>query len=431
MQHETHHIAPCSNVKNNFTTITVRLNVNMNFTIKTFVASSGERFSQLYEADEPGFPLFYPTAFIARSIRSSTTHETQKVYLAAIKRICEWESSRNIDLAVCFHGRKFLSIAQIDDLANHLRARKSGGKGEVIGSHKYNTYIAYAAEYLRWLAQEVITDSNTPDVRDAIDLQNTTVLRKKRRKAGSKSAREQRIVAARLPIDASNQLLDLFDQPFQGLQQPQDFGPRLRNVVMLRVLYETGMRLGELLSLKLRSLIEAVGGDSAYLEIERNHHDAFDTRLQQPVAKTLGRRVPISESLEDQLKDYRDNWRAEVPKVGFLDEDFIFVVHRGGRSQGKAISKTAFGTGLSNLKRIFSALTQTHPHLLRHDWNYRFSKKVDSEGVSFEEERSSREQLMGWVPDSPMSRIYNRRHIEEQSHEIGRKVASDTSRITK
>ena len=401
----------------------------MNYTIKTFMTGDGERFSQLYVADEPGFPLFYPTAFIARAIRSSTTHETQKVYLAAIKRICEWESSRGIDLALCFHGRKFLSATQIDDLANYLLARKQGGKGEIIGITKYNTYVAYSAEYLRWLAQEVITESNTPDVREAIEAQNKLLLKKKRRKSGSRSARERRIVAARLPAEANNRLLDLFDQPFDSLTRAQDFGQRLRNVVMLRILYETGMRVGELLSLKLKNFIEAGGNDSAYLVIERNHHDALDTRLNQPVAKTLGRTLPISEDLEEQIKEYRDNWRAEVPGVGFLDGDFIFVVHRGGRSQGNALPKTAFDSGLANLKKSYRTLIRVHPHLLRHDWNYRFSKYADSVGMSFQEERTLREQLMGWMPDSDMSMIYNLRHIQEKAQEVGRKIASDTARI--
>ncbi|WP_449102419.1 site-specific integrase [Pseudomonas extremaustralis] len=403
----------------------------MTYTLKTFIGSSGERFSQLYEADEPGLPLFYPTAFIARSVRPSATHETQKVYLAVIKRICEWESTRNIDLAMCFHSRKFLSATQIDDLATYLRASKLGSRGSVISSPKYNTYVAYAAVYLCWLAQEVITDFNTRDIRDAIEAQNIMFLEKKRRKAGSESAREQRILAATLSADARNLLLDLFEQPFQCVERRQDLGARIRNVVMLRVLYETGMRVGELLSLKLKNLIEAAGGDSAYLDIVRNHHDVVDKRLHQPVAKTLGRRVPISERLEEQLKEYRDNWRAEVPKVGFSDEDFIFVVHRGGRSQGQALPKTAFDTGLAHLKQSFPALMQIHPHLMRHDWNYRFSEQADIEGIPLEEERPLREQLMGWAPDSQMSRRYNRRHIEEKSHEIGLKIASDTARIAR
>lgn len=402
----------------------------MNYTTKTFITSSGERLSQLYKADEPGFPLFYPTAFIARSIRSSVTHESQKVYLAAIKRVCEWESSRNIDLALSFHRRMFLSAAQIDDLANYLRAQKLGAKGDVISSQKYNTYVVYAAKYLHWLAQEVITDANTPDVKDAIAAQDAMLRRKKRRKAGSKSANEQRILSARLSNEACNQLLNLFDQPLVELRHPQDFGPRVRNIVMLRILYETGMRIGEILSLKLKNFLESGGGESSYLVIDRNHHDAFDTRLNQPVAKTLGRILPISKNLEIQLIDYRDNWRAEVPKVGFSDEEFIFVVHRGGRSQGRALPKSAFNSGLTNLKKSFGALMPVHPHLIRHDWNYRFSKLADSEGMSIEEERTLREQLMGWAEGSNMSRVYNRRHILEKAHEFGLKVASDTKRRT-
>lgn len=402
----------------------------MSYTIKTFIASGGERFSQLYAANPSGFPLFYPTAFIVRSIRRTTTHETQKVYLAAIKRVCEWESIRSIDLAKNLHNRSFLSAAEIDDLTSYLRTSKRSSKGGVISSSKYNTYLACAAGYISWLAHEVITDSNTRDVRAAVDTQNTMLLSKRRRKAGSKAARVQRIIALKLPTETNNQLLDLFDQPFEKLRQQHNFGHRFRNIVMLRVLYETGMRFGELLSLKLKHIIESSGSDSAYLDIERNHHDEFDTRLHQPVAKTEGRRVPISASLEEQLLDYRDNWRADVQGVGFSDEDFIFVVHRGGRSQGQALPKTAFDNGLAKLKQLFKALTPIHPHLLRHDWNYRFSKQVDRIGMSFVEERPLREQLMGWVPGSAMSKIYDRRHIEEKSHEIGRKIASDTARVS-
>ncbi|MFJ4247576.1 tyrosine-type recombinase/integrase [Pseudomonas sp. NPDC089741] len=401
----------------------------MKYTIKTFVTGSGERFSQLYEANAPGFPLFYPSAFIVRSIRLTTTHETQKVYLAAIKRVCEWESSRGIELANNFHNRRFLSAGEIDDLTSHLRASKRGNKGNVISSAKYNTYLEYSAVYIHWLMLEVITDSNSRDVRDAIETQNLMLLSKKRRKTVSKSARKQRIIAMKLSAETSNQLLDLFVKPFERLRQLHNCGHRFRNIVMLRVLYETGMRFGELLSLKLKHIIESSGDDSAYLDIERNHHDEFDTRLHQPVAKTQGRRVPISARLEEQLIDYRDSWRADVKYVGFSDDDFIFIVHRGGRSQGQALPKTAFDTGLAKLKNLFKDLSPVHPHLLRHDWNYRFSKYADSEGLSFEEECPLREQLMGWVPGSSMSRRYNLRHIEEKSHEIGLQIASDTARI--
>lgn len=399
----------------------------MPYTIKTFMTRSGERFSQLYDTETPGLPLFYPTAFVARFLRSAT-HETQKVYLAVIKRICEWEFTKQVDLANCFHRSKFLTCAQIDDLANHLRASKLGGKGEVIGSPKYNTYVAYATEYLRWLAQEVITDWNTVNVRASIEAQSDMLLKKKIRKSGSKSSQNRRVVTKSLTTASSGKLLSLFEQPFEGITRTQDLGSRIRNIVMLRILYETGMRVGELLGLKLKNFSNATGEDSATLEITRNHHDEFDSRLNQPVAKTLGRTLPISESLEAQLDEYCNNWRAEVEGVGFSDEDFIFVIHRAGRTLGQALPKSSFDSGLSNLKKSFPALTPIHPHLLRHDWNYRFSMKVDAIDMSFEEERQLREYLMGWAPGSAMSNRYNYRHVQEKSLEVGLSIASDSAR---
>ncbi|MES2534697.1 MAG: hypothetical protein V4632_02390 [Pseudomonadota bacterium] len=50
----------------------------MPFKIKSFIASNGERFSQIYASEELGFPLFYPTAYVTRSIRLKATHENQK-----------------------------------------------------------------------------------------------------------------------------------------------------------------------------------------------------------------------------------------------------------------------------------------------------------------------------------------------------------------
>lgn len=403
-------------------------NVKMGYTIKSFIASDGERFSQLYDAQAGGFPLYYPTAYIARSVRQNATHNTQKVYLEALKRICEWEAQQAINLSTRFQQHLFLASQEIDSLTRHLGQRRKGNANEVIGRGKYNTYLAYAADYLRWLAEEVITETNTPSVNKAIEKQHKTLMAKLARKSGSRSARQQRLVAMHLQSETQRALFDLFQSPFSGITRQSDKGPRLRNVVMLRILYETGIRRGELLSLKFNALQESAGGDGAFLQIERNHHDEFDSRVSQPVAKTLGRIVPISVDAEATLLEYRDEWRAELPGVGFSDNDFLFVRHRAGRSQGEPVTETGFNSALMNLKKFIPELDGLHPHLLRHDWNYRFSQKVDSEGWDFEVEREVREQLMGWAPNSSMSLAYNQRHIQEKANRIGLQLASDTGR---
>jgi len=400
----------------------------MLYTIKSFITGDGERISQLYDAKEGGFPLYYPTAYIARTVRSSATHNTQKVYLEVLKRICEWETNQEINLATRLQKQQFLCSQEIDSLARHLGKRRKGNKGDVIGRGKYNTYVAYAANYIRWLADEVITETSAPSTHTGIERQHKIILSKIARKSGSLSARQQRLATTHLSRETQSALSDLFNNPFSGITRPSDKGPRLRNVAMLRVLYETGMRRGELLSLKFNALQESAGGNGACLKIERNHHDEFDSRVSQPVAKTLGRVVPISSVFEELLLEYRDQWRAELPSVGFSDNDFLFVSHRTGRFQGEPVSETGFNSALMNLKKSVPGLDELHPHLLRHDWNYRFSQKADAEGWEFEAEREVREQLMGWMPNSSMSLLYNQRHLQEKANIIGLQIASDTTR---
>lgn len=400
----------------------------MLYTIRSFIASDGERFSQLYDVQQGGFPLFYPTAYIARSVRPSTTHNTQKVYLEALKRVCEWESQQEITLAIRFQKQQYLTPQEIDSLTSHLRARRKSKSKEVISRGKYNNYLAYAADYIRWLADEIITDTNSKTVQISIKRQHEAILSRLAKKNGSVSARQQQLAALHLPEYTQSALFELFENPFVGITRPSDKGPRLRNIVMLRILYETGMRRGELLSLKFNALQESVGGDGAYLQVERNHNDEFDSRTSQPVAKTLGRILPISNGAEVSLLKYRDEWRAELPGIGFTANDFMFVSHRAGPSQAKPVTETGFNSALLNLKKTIPDLDVLHPHLLRHDWNYRFSKQVDAEGWEFEAEREVRERLMGWSPNSNMSLLYNQRHIQKKANKIGRQLASDTEK---
>ena len=86
----------------------------MGYTIKSFISSDGERFSQLYDTQAGGVLLYYPTAYIASSVRQNATHDTQRVYLEALTR--------------------------------HLGQRRKGNANEDIGRGKYNTYVAYAAD---------------------------------------------------------------------------------------------------------------------------------------------------------------------------------------------------------------------------------------------------------------------------------------------
>lgn len=394
------------------------------FKIRSFIAANGERFSQIYRQGE-SFPVFYPTAFIARSIRSKTTHETQKTYLEAIKRICEWEATK-FDLMRRFQEKDFLHVSEVDDLANYLRHSRTKKSGITISPAKGNSYILYAAQYLSWLANEVITDPNSPATQEAIQLQYARLKETARSRTGSVHASAQLTISKCLPEHTRKTLVSLWSDPLRSFYRPVNKSTYIRTRLMLRILYETGMRRGELLSLKLGNFLESGGGSCAKLVIERNHHDEHDTRLNQPVAKTRGRIVPISNELEDQLQEYITLYRAEIPNVGFSDNDFIFVTHRAGRRQGEPLSISTFDEVLKNLRRLIPELIPLHPHLLRHDWNYRFSQLADEKSLDQAKEAELRAILMGWSETSDTARVYNRRHTQEQALQYGLAVAEHT-----
>jgi hypothetical protein len=136
----------------------------MNLKIKSFLAKNGERFSQLYESDDP-WPLYYPTGSIVCSVRQSCTASTQKLYFEAVKRLLEWASKNKIDLEVRFHRHEFLQSHEIDRLARYLNTARRGESRKTISESKGNTYVSYAAEYLKWLANELISNAYLPEVR--------------------------------------------------------------------------------------------------------------------------------------------------------------------------------------------------------------------------------------------------------------------------
>lgn len=404
----------------------------MTFQIKSYIAHNGERFSLLFSPDAPGIPLFYPSAFMSRHLKPNNTHQTQLTALDGIRRLSEWERDRNFSIEDKFLAGGLLAPNEVDSLAEHVRARRRGKTDHAISSNKFNSYWAHICIYIAWLTDELLPNRNDIEIRKLVEDQANRLKSKLITRTGSKARRKQRILEEKIPEFARTQLLSLFQNPFQGLNTPLHRGTRLRNVTMLRILYETGMRRGELLSLKLKHFVESSGGQGAYLVIERNHDDELDRRANQPVAKTLGRSVPISEELEQQLIKYRIEYRAELRNVGYSDEAFIFCVHRTGRTEGQPISVNGFNSAFLYFRNSFPSIGNSiHPHAFRHDWNYRFSLHADELGLTEEEEAESREESMGWAPGSNMAKVYNQRHRKEKAMSIGRAVARDTERPIK
>lgn len=132
---------------------------------------------------------------------------------------------------------------------------------------------------------------------------------------------------------------------------------RIRNKLIFRVLYETGMRIGELLHLRVTDYdypdsFQKVG--NIYL-VHRDNDDG-DRQL-----KTGERTIPVSTSLLKEIDDYIMYHRPFNKEV-----EYIFVSHSVG-NEGEAPTRQAMGKFFSE---VFEASgiknVRITPHSLRH-----------------------------------------------------------------
>lgn len=414
--------------------------------VRDYKARDGSRFSLLIDLEGDAFPLFYPTAFITMRMASKTAG-SQRVALFALKRLYEWAARHKIDLDHRFATKKLLTVPEVESLVQAISVNTKKRDGTTIKGAQVDYSLDILKVYFGWLFGHWITDSNATENAKLIERLQAN-LQERKKKTGSKSKAKRERIAKRLSDPADAALLEMFENADELIKGTPDTEPEeqsnlskpnqlvslfkravlFRNVLALRILYDTGMRLGELLSLRYPDFIPASGGDSAHIRIRRNHDDEFDRRMNQPVAKTLGRTLKISDHLERMMFEYLGRYRAEIPNVGFKNESFIFVNHKRGENQGREIEITTFRSALSVIIKRDKRLKGLHPHLLRHHWNYRFSEHCEIMGYSDTKIRQEREHWMGWVEGSSSALDYDLRHIQQSANETGIAVASDTAR---
>jgi len=167
----------------------------------------------------------------------------------------------------------------------------------------------------------------------------------------------------------------------------------LRNWLMVEMALQLGLRLGELLKLRLDSLPR--GGQKALL-IRRHPDDIHDTRRHEPAVKTAERGLPVSDSLLAMIRHYVTGG----PPYGRINgkSPYLFVTDEGqplsiGRAQD-----------IIQVIGSRSGIEQLSWHRLRHTW-------AEQLAAYLLETPNGQDQLMylgGWTnPHSPQRYIQN------------------------
>ena len=393
--------------------------------------ANGERYPILLNS--VGCPEWYPTLFATVRYRNaSKAFNTAYAALSAIRQLYRWARSQEVDLVDRFRKRQFLPTHEIESLADFLARRhvESASDDRVVALRRGKSEsarvaapkavamvtpgfaysrLSYTAEYLQWLAIRILEDTaNEVDqlTSDRINQMGRS-LRARRPVAG----RRTRSKAKKGQSDEEADALMALAQP-DSSDNPFSIATSRRNLLIMMMLDELGIRAGELSAIKLTD-IELQAQE---IVIPRRHNDPEDPRPIQPVAKTLDRRLPLSDELTLILSNYILKDRRKY--LAARRHPFLLVSSRSSRAGkvGAPLSQQAVWKVISILSdKMPDGSRRVHPHLLRHNAVSRLYGHLSEQGAS----EPLMEQLLswkfGWEEGSGTARTYIESEVERQA----------------
>ena len=416
--------------------------------------------------DDRGCPLFYPTLFATSQLRNAgAAVNTIKNKLADIVVLLRWQEEQGRDLLADFSHGQFLTVADVVSLRDFTQRDMRGGAGAgtqvsdsrrrgmlllegrvahtaprvAVGGKQHYNRLSTIADYLAFVAAALTQHKNS--TQDAIQIERMVKMIRRHRPRGLSRHISDDPHAKSPP----SELVDRF-MAVVAVTHPQnpfrDPGVRLRNAVLFGLLRHTGMRRGELLSLRLDQFEL---GHEPIVWVRRNQDDAADSRRHQPAAKTKERPLPLPLDLAAQIQDYVLNYRAKVPPA--RRHPYLLISHKRGATYGQPISQTALGSQImAKMRSTDSEFAAIHPHSFRHHFNYELSLRVDEHnararnrgmGSNLTLITGPREQDMRAFLNGHRSKAsaaaYNQRHIREAADQAIRElqsglIATSTSR---
>ncbi|KAF1703693.1 site-specific integrase [Pseudoxanthomonas suwonensis] len=427
--------------------------------LSVHVLAGGERVPMLH--DEQGVPLFYPTLFATSQLRNAgAAVNTIRNKLADLVVLHRWEQANSRDLIAEFRTGRFLTLADVVSLRDFAKldmrklkpigpgSKKRGGavvdflearvasipaQTTIVGQQHFNR-ISTFADYLEFTASVLTQHQNS--TRIAQDIARMAKAIRKHRPRGLAKQKDEDPDLRSPPSDLVERFMEVGAEgdPRNPFLNPE---VQLRNSIIFGLLRHTGMRRGELLSLRLEQIDL---GHEPYVWVRRNQDDKHDPRPYQPVTKTRERPLPIPEALANQIDRYMLKVRPTIAPA--RKHPYLLVSHRKGSTWGKPLSASALSSQIfPRMREVDSAFKAIHPHALRHHFNYELSVSIDKHNARVRSENGSgvapisegREQdvraFLNGHRNKASGAVYNKRHVREASDRAARQIQEGSKRI--
>lgn len=419
--------------------------------LTTHVLGSGERV--LFLRDELGVPLFFPTLFTTSQLRNAgAAANTIRNKLLDIGVLMRWERENGRNVLEEVRNGSYLSVADIASLRDFARLdmryldespRRKRTSGAVhfleasvsapraaptVGPQQHYNRLSTIAEYLEFCATVITQHSGSETAANQVRRMAKTI-RSHRPRGLSKRVNDESVLRSP-PSELIQRFMEVAAEDAPSNPFRND-GVRLRNAIIFGVLRYTGMRRGELLSLRVDQIDF---GEEPLLWVRRNQDDRHDPRPNQPSTKTLERPIPIPDDLANQIHTYILEYRSRVPPA--RRHPYLFVSHKKGKTWGRPLSISAISSRMfASMRKVDESFGEIHPHALRHNFNYEFSVRIDKANARARELSGGREgALISEAREADMraylnghrstasAAVYNRRHVREESDRAVREL---------
>jgi integrase len=352
---------------------------------------------------------------------SSGTAATE---LRSIALLMSWARRLGIDLDDRIECGRYFSSAELEALVDGLRERQREQNGKanvafdkldrqtkriaptemrcrVVGNEAWYQRIKYVQGYLRWRMDDAISRVLIEDDRFfRIRQRAEEVVRKLESHLPSTNERHREGLGSEL----RDHFLRIIDPA--SPKNPFQKANRFRNYVLLRLIFETGCRLSE--ALILYTTDYQPDAHRPTLTIERRPHNPLDPRADLPLVKTRPRVLPLTTNMAELIETFITKDRKAVP--GAKKTPFVFLAR-----DGRPIARRSVEDMTKMIRRAFPEFESLTIHMLRHDWNDRFSDLASEKAWSQEKETQHRNYLQGWIKTSKQGLNYTRRSTREEA----------------
>lgn len=399
---------------------------------------SGERYCLLVEK-ETGLPLYYPNLFVTTQARNSSQSvssmeailaglnvllsfcDDQKIDLSSRILKCEFFQSSELDRFRDFCKKKFTSVREGPPSAVASIASKGQRKpSHRVGRASEYMRLTYAAKYIEWLVEQLLSAemyrASKADIEKMkIGLESRRPKHRGRNQLKREKGLDERQIGVLLEVISPGSEFNPFADP--SIQS--------RNCALILLLLYLGIRGGELLNIRVRD----IDWSRNQIVVARRADEKDDHRVQQPLVKTLDRRIPMNPMLVEAVHKYIKNYRSKIPNA--RRHDYLFVTHKSGPTQGLAMSIPAYNKVVNVIASAAPELFKFHGHAMRHTWNDQFSKLMDrmNNPPEPDEQEKIRSNLQGWKPGSGSAEIYTKRFARNKGMEASIILQDSISRI--